>query len=226
LTAYDGSAILSRAVPTINRLSPYHPYIEQTGLDNSSPSSPDSSPGRTVPDPEWGEAQLKNYFYRKSRVLTILQRKSGQNRKREDCKWTDNNIGLVELIPAIDFTVCAVVVELPFSDYDETTQTHFSATLASTRKYTLGTTSSRSIWISPKSVPSAFFLWSWNGHTRHFGEYIRNYGNYAGCPRQEAEICRIPPGSKLRSMQDTPRLNYVTLPRFLNAPARLAFTSA
>jgi hypothetical protein len=64
--------------------------------------------------------------------LTILQRKSGQNRKREGCKWADNNIGLVELIPAIDFTVCAVVVELPFSDYDETTQTHFSATLAST----------------------------------------------------------------------------------------------
>jgi hypothetical protein len=34
--------------------SPHHPYIEQTGLDNSSPSSPDSSPGRTVPDPECG----------------------------------------------------------------------------------------------------------------------------------------------------------------------------
>jgi hypothetical protein len=69
--------------------------------------------------------------------LTILQRKSGQNRKREGCKWAVNNIGHVELIPAIDFTVCAVVVELPFSDYNETTQTHFSATLASTRKYTL-----------------------------------------------------------------------------------------
>jgi hypothetical protein len=58
----------------------------------------------------------------------------------------------------------------------------------------------------------------------HAAVQKKKNGNYAGCPRQEAEICRIPPGSKL--MQDIYPSLKLTLPRFLNAPTRLAFTSA